>query len=81
MFCFAFPSFSLIGQVINKFLQENVEAMMLVTTTWQTQLWYTLLLRISIQRPLLLPALPNFLLNPPGEKHLLVKTRSLMLAV
>ena len=81
MFCFAFPPFSLIGQVINKFLQENVEAMILVTPTWQTQLWYTLLLRISIQRPLLLPALPNLLLNPLGEKHRLVKTRSLMLAV
>ena len=80
MFGFAFPPFSLIGRVINKVLQENVEAMILVTPTWQTQPWYTLLLRMSIQRPLLLPALPNLLLNPLGKKHPLVKTRSLRLA-
>ena len=80
MFRFAFPHFSLIGQVINKFLRENVEAMILVTPKWQTQPWYTLLLRISIQCPLLLPALSNILLKLLGEKHPLVKTRSLTLA-
>ena len=80
MFSFAFPSFSLIGRVINKVLRENVEAMILVTPLWQTQPWYTLLLRMSIQRPLLLPALPNLLLNPRGEKHPFVKTWSLRLA-
>ena len=80
MFGFAFPPFSLIDRVINKVLRENVEAMILVTLSWQTQPWYSLLLRMSIQRPLLLPALPNLLLNPLGEKHPLVKTRSLRLA-
>ena len=35
---------------------------------------------MSIQHPLLLPALPNLVLNPLGEKHPLVKTRSLRLA-
>ena len=77
--CFPFPPSSLIGRVINKALRENVEAMILVTLTCQTQPWYTLLLRISIQRPLLLPALPNLFLNPLGEKHPPVKTRSLRL--
>ena len=47
----------------------NVEAMILVTPTWQTQLWHTLLLKMSIQRLLLLPALPNLLLNPPRKKQ------------
>ena len=56
MFAFAFPPFSFIIWVINKVLRENVEAMILVTSTWQTQPWHTLLLRMSIQRPLLLPA-------------------------
>ena len=32
--------------------------------------------RMSIKRPLLLSALPKLLLNPIGEKHSLVKTRS-----
>ena len=80
MFGFAFPPFSLIGRVINKVLRENVEAMILVTPTWQTQPWYTLLLRMPIQRPLLLLTLPNLLLNPLGEKHPLVKTSFLRLA-
>ena len=47
----------------------NVEAMILVTPTWQTQLWHTLLLKMSIQRLLLLPALPNLLLNPQRKKQ------------
>ena len=80
MFGSAFPPFSLIGRVINKVLWEKVEAMILVTPTWQTQPWYTLLLKMSIQRPLLLPALANLLLNLLREKHPLVKTRSLRLA-
>ena len=81
MFGFSFPPFSLIGWMINKVLQENVEAMILVTSTWQTQPWYTLLQRVSIQRPLLLPTLPNLLLNPLGEKHPLMKARFLKLAL
>ena len=82
MFGFAFPPFSLIGRVTNTVLEENVEAMILVnvTPTSQTQPWYTLLLRMSIQCPLLLPTLPNLLLNPLGEKYPLVKTSSLRLA-
>ena len=80
MFAFAFPHFSLIGRVINTVLRENVEAMTLVTPTWQTQPWYTLLPEMSIQRPLLLSALSNLVLNTLGEKHSLVKTRSLMIA-
>ena len=60
---------------------EYVEAMILVITTWQKQSCYTLLLRMAIQHPLLLPVLPpNLLLNPLGEKHPLVKTRSLSIA-
>ena len=64
MFSFEFPPFSLTGRVVNMALQENVEAMILVTITWQTQPWYTLQLRLSLQRPLLLPVLPNLLLIP-----------------
>ena len=69
------------GRVMKKVLRKNVEAMILVPPTWQTQPWYTLLLRMSIQHPLLSPALPKLLLNPLGEKHPFVKTRSLKLAV
>ena len=80
MFGFAFLPFNLVGRVINKVFWENVEAMIPVTPTWQTQPCYTLLLRIFLQSPLLLPALPNLLLNPLGEKRSFVKNRSLRLA-
>ena len=80
IFGFAFPPFNLIGRVINKILWEYVETMILVTPIWQTQPWYTLLLRMSIQRSLLLLALPKLLLNHLGENHPLVKTRFLKLA-
>ena len=41
--------FSVIGWVTNKLLRKNIEAMILVALTWQTQPSYTLLLRIPIQ--------------------------------
>lgn len=54
--------------MINKVPRELVETMILVTSTWLTQLYNTLLIRTSIQRPLLLLVLPNLLLNPLGKK-------------
>ena len=78
-FALAFPPFSLIGRVINVVLLESLETIILVTPTWQTQHWYTLLLRMSIKSQLLLPGLPNLLLNLQRKKHPLVKTRSLKL--
>ena len=57
-----------IGRMINKVPRELVETMILVTSTWLTQLYNTLLIRTSIQRPLLLLVLPNLLLNPLGKK-------------
>ena len=80
MFGFAFPPFSVIGWVTSKPLWKNIEAMILVALTWQTQPWYTLLLRIPIQCLLFLPAPPKLLLNPLGEKYTLVKTRPQRLA-
>ena len=73
MFASAFPSFSLLGRVIKEVLWQNVIATILMTPTWQTQTFYTLLLRISMQRALFLPALPNLLLNLVGKNILLWK--------
>ena len=42
---------------------------------------YKFILKMSIQHPLLLPVLSNPLLNLLGEKHPIVKTRSLRLLV
>ena len=69
-FVFTFPPFTLTGPVINNILRENVEAMILVTATWQTQPWYTLLQRMSIQRPLLILVLP--ITKSSGRKNILL---------
>ena len=78
---YAFPPFSLISRILKKVRQENVEQMIIITPTWQTQPWYPLLLEMTMQCPVLLTPLPDLLLDPQGNKHPLVQNRKLMLAV
>ena len=40
-YSFGFPPFSLISRVLRKILQENIDYLIMVTPTWQTQPWYT----------------------------------------
>ena len=54
-FLYAFPPFCLILQVLKKVSYDQTEKVLLVTLTWQSQIWCTLLLEMSIVRPLLLP--------------------------
>lgn len=42
--CYAFPPFSLVGQVINKMIHDNVLKLVLVCPKWTAQHWYPLLL-------------------------------------
>ena len=75
------PSFSLISRIVKKVRQEKVEQMIIVAPTWQTQPWYPLLMDMSMQCPLLLTPLPDLLLDPQGNKYLLVQNGKLMLVV
>ena len=59
---------------------DQTEKMLLVTPTWQSQIWYPLLLEISIVCPLLFPSNTS-LKNPQGEVHPLTTNRTLRLAV
>ena len=52
----------------------------LITTTWQSQIWYPLLLGLSTVGPLLLTRNTS-LINPEGEFHTLITNRTLRLAV
>ena len=54
--------------------------MLLITPTWQSQIWYPLLLEMSIVRPLLLLRKTSFK-NPQGEVRPLTVNRTLRLAV
>lgn len=53
---YAFPPLPLIGQCLRLFLQQSVSQLTIVTLVWQTQPWYTLLLELSIDNPMLLPS-------------------------
>ena len=79
-FLYAFPPFCLILQVLKKVSYDQTKKMLLVPPTWQSQIWYPLLLEMPIVRPLLLPSNIN-LINPQGEVHPLIANRTLQLAV
>ena len=55
-FLYGFPPFYLILHVLKKVSYDQTENLSLVTPTWQSQIWYSLLLEMSIFRPLLLPS-------------------------
>ena len=55
-FLYAFPPFCLILQVLKKVSYDQTKKMLLVPPTWQSQIWYPLLLEMPIVRPLLLPS-------------------------
>ena len=59
---------------------DQTEKLLLVTPTWQSQIWYPLLLKMSIVCPLLLPRNTS-LINPQGQVHPLIANRTLQLAV
>ena len=77
---YAFPPFSLIGQVLRKIELERVRRVLLIAPTWQTQPWYATLLQLSVQDPILLPRKKNLLKNPQREIHPLLLQGQLQLA-
>ena len=79
-FPYAFPPFCLIGRVLAKLKKEKVR-LLLVTPTWQTQTWYSMLIGMSVRNPILLPHKKNLLLDPRQNVHPLVENKTLQLAV
>lgn len=53
----AFLYFSMINKVLNKIKQKQVEKMLFVTLTWQSQTWYPILLNMLIEKPVYLPSI------------------------
>ena len=54
-YLYAVPPFSMINKALNKVKQDKVGEMLLVAPTCQSQTWYQILLRMSIEKPILLP--------------------------
>lgn len=75
---YAFPPFCLIPQCLNKIMTEKVTVVM-ITPAWSAQPWYTTLLHMSIQDPILLPIFPQILTSTMSQTHPLVQNNSLRL--
>ena len=65
-FYYAFPSFCLLTQVLNKIKKDKTKQLILITPCWQTQLCYPQILSIMISKPVILPLSEKLLTNPSG---------------
>lgn len=67
---YVFPPFSVLGKVLKKIQRDQCQAIV-VAPLWPTQPWFTTLLEMVIDYPVLLPLKDNLLLNPihKGRKH------------
>lgn len=66
---YIFPPFSLIGKVISKLLQDNVEKAILVFPYWTSQPWFPLLLDNMISFPVRLPRHKDLLSLPHNREN------------
>ena len=55
--------------------------MLIASSTWQSQVWYPTLLKMLIEKPLLLPHNPYLLLNQQGQIHPSITNKTLRLVV
>ena len=68
MKAYAFPPFCLIGRCLSKVVQDEA-TLVLIAPTWQTQPWYSVLLEMIIEDPILLPPVPDLLTSPLNQIH------------
>ena len=68
----------MIGKVLSK-AQKDQTNEIIVMPTWQSQLRYPFLLKITIKNPIPLPNYPKFLLSPEGKIHPLIQNSLLKL--
>ena len=77
---YAFPPFNLIPRTSMKVINDNAN-IVLVAPVWQTQHWWPLLLQLTVQLPVLLPASPTLLQDPSNPKAIHPMYPRLRLAV
>ena len=78
---YASPPFSMINKFLRKIAQDQVKRMLIVASTWQSQVWHPTFLRMPTEKPLLLPHHPHLLLNHQAKIHPLITNKTLRLAV
>lgn len=64
--CYAFPPFSLVPQVLKK-IREDKALVLLIAPVWTTQTWFSPLLQLLIDRPILLPKGDSLLFLPQSN--------------
>ena len=75
---YAFPPFSVIANCLQKIEQDQSTGLLLVPL-WTTQPWFTLLLKLLVDHPLILPQLDSLLFQPHSKAvHSLSKRLHLM---
>jgi hypothetical protein len=68
-FFYGFPPFSLIAQCLKK-IEEDKATGVLIVPYWTTQAWFTILMNLLIDNPVVLPQSDNLLLLPQtGAQH------------
>ena len=66
---YLFPPFCLIGRALLKIQRESVEQTCLIAPAWPGQVWYSQLLTMLTDYPILLPQYPELLLSPDQKPH------------
>ena len=78
MYFYGFPPFSVISRCLQKVLRDSAECILIVPL-WTTQTWYTELMTLLIDYPLMLPRFDNLLtLVNSDRKHPLIHKLQLM---
>lgn len=77
--CYLFPPFSLLGRCVQKILKDKT-TVILVAPLWPTQAWFTLVMQMLIDTPILVMARKDLLTLPYKDTvHPLNKTLNLMI--
>ena len=76
---YAFPPFCLISRCLAKIMKDQA-SLIVVTPVWPNQPWYSQILEMLIDQPILLPPMRELLMSPQGEMHSLLITGQLVLA-
>ena len=79
-YLYAFPPFSGINKVLRKIAQDEEKRMLIVAPSWQSQVWYQALLRMSIEKPLLLSWYPHLVLNHQGQIHPFINNQNIKIS-
>ena len=77
--CYLFPPFSVISRCLRKVVEDQANGV-IVVPLWTTRSWFTLLMKMLVSQPLILPRGPNLLKLPGKNKVHRLANRMTLLA-